>query len=167
MAGFGRGIVHQIFHQRAQRVGRAKVLDEARNGVLHELLARAAEPIAGRAKTRDIAIDQQFADHGVQRANVAQFELFAFHLLRSRPPRCSRQFDAAAGIDLRTPKPKISRRNSGGSRAVQISPVYGTDSRKIATSRLKSSSPTRCVSSIFTPQAGRSRGKLIVWGPTL
>ena len=34
----------------------------------------------------------------------------------------------------------ISRRSAGGSRAVQIRPVYGTDSRKMATSRLNSSS---------------------------
>ena len=48
-----------------------------------------------------------------------------------------------------TPKASTSRRNSAGSRAVRIKPVYGTDSRKMATSRLKSRSLTRCCSSMI------------------
>ena len=148
-------------------LGVQKSLDEARNGELHELLARAAEAIAGRAKAGDVAVHQQFADDGVQGADVAQLELFAFHLLGVAGLGVAAQFDAAAGVDLRDAE--------GHDFAAQRRRLAGRADQARVRNRQPQNrhQPLEVVvadqmrSSSFTPQAGRSRGKLIVWGPTL
>ena len=53
--------------------------------------------------------------------------------------RVAAELDAAAGVDLRDAEVDQPRGAApAGSRAVKIRPVYGTESRRMATSRLKS-----------------------------
>ena len=167
-AGLGRGVIQQVLHQRAQGVGRAEVLDEAGDGELHELLARAAEPIAGGAETGDVAVDQQFADHGVQRADVAELELLALGGLRLAGLGVSAQLDAAAGVDLRDAEGQNlaahGRRLAGRADQAGVGnrqPQDGHQPLEIGVARPGAfrRAARRC--------AGRSRGKLIVCGPVL
>src|ERR1039457_6477031 len=74
-------VVDQVFHERRERVGRAEALDEAGNGELHEVLARAAQTVAGGAEARHVALLGQLADDRIERAHIAEGELFALHAL--------------------------------------------------------------------------------------
>ena len=88
-------------------------------------------------KLGNVPVHGQFARYLIQRANIAELELLSLHALHVARLGVSAQLDSAAGIDLGHAEGHCPRGGLRGvSRAVRIRPVYGTESRRTAMSRL-------------------------------
>ena len=134
LAGLGRSIIDAGIPATWSRHSACKVLNEAGNGKLHELLAGPPQPIAGRAEAGDVAVDEQFAHDRVQAGGCRQAGTVRAPSPGRRRPRCSRR--TRCGCRRRSAKRRnaiISRRSSGGSRAVRISPCRAPRAARMAT----------------------------------
>ena len=101
-AGLFARVFPQVLGQGGHGVGGAVVLDLAGLGQVHEVLAGAAQPVAGGAERRYLAHLQEFADDLFQRAVVADAELLLVEVLHAVTLAVATDLDAGAPVDLRT-----------------------------------------------------------------
>src|SRR5208283_310152 len=99
--GTRRGVIDQVFKESRKRVWIAAQLDGAGLCNRHKIPAGSPQPVARRAKGRDVPQICKIADHLVQGAVVAQLKLCHMVL---HPIRISARIGPAACGNLRDPQ---------------------------------------------------------------